>query len=543
MMTGDETPPSMGSEKVLGIDLGTTNSGMAIIEGDDVRMLQNNEGEPLTPSVVSFDDGGQPVVGRRAENRVPANPDRTVRAIKRHMGEDHTVEVDGQSYTPAEISGEILGKLKADAEAYLGDDVRRAVVTVPAYFTADQKKATRRAGELAGFEDVKLLNEPTAAAIAHGYDAEFDEETLVVYDFGGGTLDVSVLDIAGDTFTIRTTSGDNHLGGTDFDAAIVDHVADAYEREHGIDIRADDQLHENLRSLAEQAKINLSTAEETEIIEPLLGQIEDEIVELDERLTRRTFERITGEVRDRAIAPLEQALDDADREVDDVDAVLLVGGSTRIPSIREQVAEYTGLDPALSFEPDKVVAKGAALYAEKSGAIEEAYACTCGERFDTREAFQEHLDTAHADETHGEKVEDRGEITVKSIVTRSLGTRVEDGSFNVLIGKGTSIAEASGTKYYTTTRDDQTHMTIDVYQGEHEQATENEKLDEFTLTGIPEAPAGEPTIEVTFRIDDDGILHVTADDVDSDVAGSLTVSQDVTGVSPDDTGDEAEAGS
>lgn len=543
MVTEDEDRTSMASEKVLGIDLGTTNSGMAIIEGDDVRMLQNNEGEPLTPSVVSFDDTGQPVVGRRAENRAPANPDRTVRAIKRHVGADHTVEVDGREYTPAEISGEILAKLKADAEAYLGDEVRRAVITVPAYFTVDQKKATRRAGELAGFADVKLLNEPTAAAVAHGYAGEFDEETLVVYDFGGGTLDVSVLDIAGDTFTIRTTSGDNHLGGTDFDEAVIDHVADAYEREHGIDIRADDQLRENLRALAEQAKIDLSTADGTEIIEPLLGQVDDEIVELDERLTRRTFERITSDLRERAVAPLEQALDDADRETDDVDAVLLVGGSTRIPSIQERVAEYTGIEPALSFEPDRIVAKGAALYAEKSGAIEEEYTCTCGETFDTREAFQDHLDTTHADETHGEKVEDRGEITVKSIVTRSLGTRVEDGSFNVLIEKGTSIAEASGTKYYTTTRDGQTHMTIDVYQGEHEVATDNEKLDEFTLTGIPEAPAGEPTIEVTYRIDDDGILHVTADDVDSEAEGSLTVSQDVTGVSPDEAGDSAEAGS
>ncbi|MFD1585964.1 Hsp70 family protein [Halorientalis brevis] len=533
----------MVSEKVLGIDLGTTNSGMALIEGDDVQMLQNNEGEPLTPSVVSFDDAGDPVVGRRAENRAPANPDRTVRTIKRHVGEDYTVEIDGETYDPAEISAEILRKLKDDAESYLGEQVTETVVTVPAYFTADQKKATRRAAKLAGFREVKLLNEPTAAAIAHGYDADLADETLVVYDFGGGTLDVSVLDVDGDTFTILTTSGDNHLGGTDFDEAIMDHVAAALERDQGVDVLADDELRANLRAIAEDAKIDLSTGEETELIEPLLGQLDGEIVELDETLTRDIFESITEDLREQALAPLEQALDDADRTTRDIDTVLLVGGSTRMPAIQDRVAEYTGVDPELTFEPDKIVAKGAALYAAKSGAVEEQYACTCGETFDTRDGFQDHLDAAHATDEHGEKVEERGEITVKSIVTRSLGTRVKDGSFNVLIEKGTPITEATGTKYYTTTKDDQTIMAIDVYQGEHEQARENEKLDEFTLTGIPEAPAGKPTIEVTFRVDDDGILHVTAEDVDGDAEGSLTVEQNVTGTSPDDGGDTAEVGS
>lgn len=533
----------MVSEKVLGIDLGTTNSGMALIEGEDVQMLQNNEGEPLTPSVVSFDDAGDPVVGRRAENRAPANPDRTVRTIKRHVGEEYTIEIDDETYDPAEISAEILRKLKADAESYLGDTVTKTVVTVPAYFTADQKKATRRAAKLAGFTEIKLLNEPTAAAIAHGYDADFDDETLVVYDFGGGTLDVSVLEIEGDTFTILTTSGDNHLGGTDFDDAILEHVAATVEQEQGVDVLADDELRANLRALAEDAKIDLSTVEETELIEPLLGQIDGEIVEIDETLTRDTFESITEDLRERALAPLEQALADAERSTDDVDTVLLVGGSTRMPAIQERVANYTGVDPELTFEPDKIVAKGAALYAAKSGAVEEQYACTCGETFETRDAFQGHIDAAHADDDHGEKVEEGGEITVKSIVTRSLGTRVKDGSFNVLIEKGTPITEASGTKYYTTTRDDQTIMAIDVYQGEHEQARENEKLDEFTLTGIPKAPAGDPTIEVTFRIDDDGILHVTAEDIDGDAEGSLTVEQNVTGTSPDDGGDKAQAGS
>ena len=533
----------MVSEKVLGIDLGTTNSGMALIEGDDVQMLQNNEGEPLTPSVVSYDDDGDPVVGRRAENRAPANPDRTVRTIKRHVGEDYAVEIDDETYDPAEVSAAILRKLKADAESYLGDAVEGAVVTVPAYFTADQKKATRRAAKLAGFGDVKLLNEPTAAAIAHGYDADLDDETLVVYDFGGGTLDVSVLEVAGDTFTILTTSGDNHLGGTDFDEAIIDHVAAGIERDRGIDVRDDDELRANLRSIAEDAKIDLSTGEQTELIDPLLGQVDDEIVDVDETLTRDTFESITEDLRERALAPLEQALADADRTTDDVDTVLLVGGSTRMPAIQDRVADFTGVEPDLTFEPDKIVAKGAALYAEKSGAVEEQYACTCGETFDTRDGFQDHVDAAHDAEAHAEKVEERGEITVKSIVTRSLGTRVKDGSFNVLIEKGTPITEASGTKYYTTTRDDQTIMAIDVYQGEHERAEDNEKLEEFSLTGIPEAPAGDPTIEVTYRIDDDGILHVTAEDVDGDAEGSLTVEQNVTGTSPDDGGDTAQVGS
>lgn len=533
----------MVSEKVLGIDLGTTNSGMALIEGDDVQMLQNNEGEPLTPSVVSFDDAGDPVVGRRAENRAPANTDRTVRTIKRHIGEDYTLDIDEETYDPAEISAEILRKLKADAESYLGAQVSQTVVTVPAYFTADQKKATRRAAKLAGFEEVKLLNEPTAAAIAHGYDADFDGETLVVYDFGGGTLDVSVLEIEDDTFTILTTSGDNHLGGADFDDAIIDHIADQYDREQGIDVLADDELAAKLRAIAEEAKIDLSTGDETELIEPLLGQVDGDIVELDETLTRETFESITEDLRERALAPLEQALDDADRTTDDIDTVLLVGGSTRMPAIQERVADYTGVDPALTFEPDKIVAKGAALFAAKSGAVEEQYACTCGETFDTRDGFQDHLDDAHSADDHAEKVQERGEITVKNIVTRSLGTRVKDGSFNVLIEKGTPITEATGTKYYTTTRDNQTIMAIDVFQGEHEQARENEKLDEFTLTGIPEAPAGDPTIEVTFRIDDDGILHITAEDMNGDAEGSLTVEQNVTGASPDDSGDKAQAGS
>lgn len=532
----------MASDKVLGIDLGTTNSGMALVEGADVRILQNNEGEPLTPSVVSFDADGNPVVGRRAENRAPANPERTVRAIKRHMGEEYTVDVDGEAHSPVDVSSEIVGKLKADAEAYLGNDVTAAVVTVPAYFTADQKKATRRAATRAGFDEVKLLAEPTAAAIAHGYETDLDEETLVVYDFGGGTLDVSVLEISGDTFTILTTSGDNSLGGTDFDAAIVEEIADRLEREQGVDVFADDELSENLRAVAEEAKIDLSTAEETELIAPLLGQVDGEVVELDETLTRERFEEVTADLRERALDPLERALADAELATEDVDGVLLVGGSTRIPSIQAQVADYTGIEPDLTFEPDKIVARGAALYAEKSGAVDERYACTCGERFDDRAGFQAHLDEAHEARDHGEKVEERGEITVKNIVTRSLGTRVQDGSFNRLIGKGTPITEATGTKYYTTTSDGQTIMTIDVYQGEHDRAEDNEKLDEFTLAGIPEAPAGDPTIEVTFRVDDDGILHVTAEDVDGDAEGSLTVEQDVTGSTPDKSTSPAEAG-
>lgn len=540
----------MATEKILGIDLGTTNSGMAIVEAGDPQMLSNNDGKRLTPSVVHYDEDGNPLVGRQAVDREPAEPDQVIREIKRHMGEDDfTVEAAGKEYTPTKVSAEILKKLKTDAESYLGDNVEEAVVTVPAYFTIKQTNATKEATEQAGFDTTHLLNEPTAAALAYGNGKDLDE-TLLVYDFGGGTLDISLIDVADDEYKVLATDGDNQLGGTDFTKAMMELLADRYEDEHGEllleneDGNTRDEIWANLRSEAEETKIALSSNEEAEALAPFLGQIKGDIVSMDETVTRSTFEDATEELQDRAIEPVKAVLGKAGMSTDDVDTVLLVGGSTRIPAIQEQLEEFIGVEPTMTLDPDKIVAQGAAVYAQReiesgyrcsicgkeydallklnehyddrhSDVDEDEYECShCDETFDSEDERQRHQATAHAgDSGEGDGITPPGQIT--DIISHSLGTKLEDGSMAVLIEQGTNTEDAKATDLFTTTADDQTTIPVGVYQGESDVAEENEKIGEVRLTGVPPRPAGEPRIEVTFDYDQDGILHVEALDQDS----------------------------
>ena len=523
----------MTGEKALGVDLGTTNSAMAILEGSDPRIIQNNESEDVTPSVVCYTEAGDVDVGRPAATNASGRPDRTIRSIKRHMGEDgYTVEVDTEEYTPIDVSSEILSKLKRDAEAYTDVAVERATITVPAYFNDDQKAATREAGRAAGLE-VDLLNEPTAAAIAHGFNEEYDR-TLIVYDFGGGTLDVSVLEISDNEFTILTTTGDNHLGGDDFDEVIVDRLVQEFNENRDVEIPIDgeylartglripenDEIEENLRQPAREAKEELSSQDQRKILVPFAGQVDGQVVDVELTLSRDEFEEMTAEIRDRAMNPLEEAIDTVDLDTSDIDEVLMVGGTTRMPSLQDAVAEVTGVEPTMDFDPDKVVALGAAVYAQHKLDIDTGR--TSGSEGSEDD---EGKDTVSTD------------ITVKDIIPRSLGTKVIDGSFKRLIEADTPITEAEGTKHFTTVEDNQSSMIIDIYQGEHEQAEDNVKLDEFLLEGIPPQPAKTPTIEVRFTVDDDGILHVEAEDRNSDVSGGITVERNVTGTGADPTAD------
>jgi len=532
----------MASNKTLGIDLGTTNSGVAIVEAGDPQMLANNDGNRLTPSVVHYDGEGKALVGRRAIDRESAESDQVVREIKRHMGEDdYTETIKGHEYTPAEISADILRKLKTDAESYLGDDATEAVVTVPAYFTIDQTAATKDAAESAGFDETHLLNEPTAACLAYGNGKDLNE-TVLVYDFGGGTLDISVIDVADDEYKVLATDGDNDLGGADFDRAMMTLLADRYEAEEGVDILADREVEANLRTEAEETKIDLSADDEAEALAPFLGQIDGEIIDIgkvDNVVSRETFEDVTSDLRDRAIEPVGTALEKANLDTDDVDTVLLVGGSTLMPAIQERLESFVGIEPTLTLDPDKIVAQGAAVYAQRE--IEQGYRCNeCGKDFDALLTLNEHYDDEHTDgssddiectycdqtfdstserETHQAK-EHPEEITkpgsdITDIISHSLGTKLRDGSMDVIIDQGKSTENANGSGLYTTTEDNQSRVTVGVYQGEHEMADENVKIGQLQLTGIPRKPAGVPEIEVTYDYDKDGILHVEAVELES----------------------------
>lgn len=535
----------MSSDKVLGIDLGTTNSGMAIVEGGSPQMLQNNAGKRLTPSVVHYDKEGEALVGRRAIDREPAEPDQVIREIKRHMGEsDYTVEIEDHEYTPSEVSAEILRKLKTDAEEYLGEEVTEAVVTVPAYFTVDQTAATKEAAELAGFEDIHLLNEPTSAALAYGNGKNLDEKMLV-YDFGGGTLDISLIDIADDEYKVLATDGDNKLGGSDFDRALMDVLAERYEEENDVDILSDNETRANLRTETEETKIDLSTDEEAEALAPFLGQIDGEIISMEESITRKTYEEAISDLLDRAIGPVDATLEKADLVADDIDSVLLVGGSTQTPAVQERLKEFTGIEPTMTLDPDKIVAQGAAVYAQRE--IGTGYRCSiCGTEFEALLSLNEHYDEKHSDETekfecthcddvfdsederqahqaqmHGGSDDDEeGGITgqtgdITRSVSQSLGTELKGGSMAVLIEHGTSVDNATEADLFTTVRDNQTRVRVGVYQGDHEVAEENREIGEVILRGIEPRPAGVPEIEVTFDLDTDGILHVEANDIES----------------------------